>query len=239
MEILHFFEVDSTNARAKALALQGHAECVVVAGRQTAGRGRLDRSWDSPAGEGLWTTQLLRPRALPAENAGGAVFVAGLAMAEALSDFAEVRVKWPNDLVLNGKKLSGMLAEAGFEGGVCSWLALGVGVNLLQASFPPELPSATSLFLETGARVTPMELLHRYLDRFAPWYKIWLRDGLSPVLEAIRPLSATLGRRVRIGTREGEAVGFRGDGALLIREGDQVTALVAGDVSVRGLYGYV
>jgi len=209
VEILHFFEVDSTNARAKALALQGHAECVVVAGRQTAGRGRLDRSWDSPAGEGLWTTQLLRPRALPAENAGGAVFVAGLAMAEALSDFAEVRVKWPNDLVLNGKKLSGMLAEAGFEGGVCSWLALGVGVNLLQASFPPELPSATSLFLETGARVTPMELLHRYLDRFAPWYKIWLRDGLSPVLDADdvlvqRSPLADVGDRFALGLHLGE-----------------------------------
>ncbi|NLF28529.1 MAG: biotin--[acetyl-CoA-carboxylase] ligase [Clostridiales bacterium] len=239
MEILYLAEADSTNARAKALAREGRPECVLVAGRQTSGRGRLDRSWDSPAGEGLWMTQLLRPRALPAEMAGGAVFVAALSMAEALSDFAGVRIKWPNDLALNGKKLSGMLAEAGFENGMCAWLALGVGVNLAQVSFPPELPYATSLLLETGKRVTPDELLEKYLKRFGPWYEIWLNDGLAPVLEAIRPLSATLGRRVLVGTREGEAVGFREDGALMFREGDHVVPLVAGDVSVRGLYGYV
>ena len=120
-----------------------------------------------------------------------------------------------------------------------NFIALGVGANLAQVSFPPELPYATSLLLETGKRVTPDELLEKYLKRFGPWYEIWLNDGLAPVLEAIRPLSATLGRRVLVGTREGEAVGFREDGALMFREGDHVVPLVAGDVSVRGLYGYV
>jgi BirA family biotin operon repressor/biotin-[acetyl-CoA-carboxylase] ligase len=239
VEILYFDAVDSTNARAKALALSGHGECVIWAGEQRAGRGRMGRAWASPPGEGLWQTQLLRPEGLRAELAGGAVFVAALAMAEALDGFADVGIKWPNDLVLNGRKLSGMLAEAGLEGGACRWLALGVGVNLLQQEFPDDLPHATSLFVETGLRVAPEALLHLYLARFAPRYDQWRRAGLEPILDAIRPRSATLGRRVLANGREGEAIDFREDGALLFRGADGDEALVAGDVSVRGLCGYL
>ncbi len=239
MEIFYFDTVDSTNAQAKALALSGHGECAIWAGEQTAGRGRLSRAWASPPGAGLWQTQLLRPQNLPAEMAGGAVFVAALAMAEALSEFAEVGIKWPNDLVLNGKKLTGILAEAGFSGVRCDWLALGVGVNLLQPSFPEELPYATSLLIETGISLLPEALLKRYLGRFQPWYEIWREEGLAPILAAIAPRSATLGRRVLANGREGEAAGFREDGALLLRADGEISALVAGDVSVRGLYGYI
>lgn len=238
-EIFTFDKIDSTNAQAKRMALNGHGECVLVARRQTAGRGRMDRQWASPADEGLWTTQLFRPCGLSADKAGGGVFVAALAMAEALMEYAPVRIKWPNDLVLNGKKLSGMLAEAGFANGLCDWLILGVGVNLLQSSFAPELPYATSLFLETGLQVHARSLLDQYLVHFQPWYERWLFEGLSPILEAISPLSATLNRRVRVDGREGFAAGFRADGALLFEENDTITPLVAGDVSVRGLYGYI
>ena len=237
-KIITYPSVDSTNAVAKRLALAGEGECAVTAAEQTAGRGRLARSWQSPAGEGLWVSLLLRPRNIPAQCAGGAVFVAALAMAEALSAYGPARIKWPNDLVMGGKKICGMLAEAGFREGKCDWLVLGAGVNLLQTGFPEELPHATSLF-QTGARVAPGELLPVFLERFEPWYALWQRDGLAPILEGIRPLSATLGQGIRIEGREGKALGFREDGALLWQVDGKIEAVLAGDVSVRGLYGYV
>ena len=238
-QIFTFDEVDSTNAVAKRFALEGRGECAVAAARQTAGRGRLLRNWESPRGEGLWFSLLLRPENMPAAQAGGAVFVSALAMAEALAPFGEALVKWPNDLVMGGKKLCGMLAEAGFANGLCGWIVLGIGVNLLQTSFPDALPHATSLLLQTGKRLAPEELLPCFLTYFEPWYARWQREGLSPILEGIRPLSATLGRRVRIEGREGKALDFREDGALLWRVEGKTEAVLAGDVSVRGLYGYV
>ena len=231
--------VDSTNLEAKRYALSGMGECAVVAREQTAGRGRLDRAWRSPRGEGLWVSLLLRPRGVPAQHAGGALFVAALSMAEALLPYGPARIKWPNDLVMNGKKICGMLAEAGFRDGACDWAVLGLGVNLMQASFPQELSHATSLFLQTGVRLAPEELLPLFLERFEPWYARWQAEGLAPILAGIRPLSATLGQRVRIEGREGVALDLREDGALEWQVDGRTEAVLAGDVSVRGLDGYV
>lgn len=239
LPIFNFDRVDSTNAQAMRWAREGRGECAIVAACQTRGCGRNARPWLSPAGEGLWVTLLLRPKDLPASRAPGAVFVMALSMAEALSPYAPALIKWPNDLVLGGKKLAGMLSESIFSGERCACLALGSGVNLLQTQFPPELPQATSLLRETGVRLAPERLLEKYLARFEIWYRRWLEEGLAPVLAAIAPLSATLGRRVRIQGREGVAVGFDGDGALLWRVDGKVESLVAGDVSVRGEHGYV
>ncbi|HIS03029.1 MAG TPA: biotin--[acetyl-CoA-carboxylase] ligase [Candidatus Pullichristensenella avicola] len=238
-EIFTFDAVDSTNAVAKRMALSGAGERAVMAAEQTAGRGRLARRWASARGEGLWVSLLLRPQAIPAAQAGGAVFVSALAMAEALCRYGPAKIKWPNDLVMGGKKLCGMLAEAGFRGGMCDWIVLGVGVNLLQTAFAADLPHATSLFLQTGARLTPGELLPPFLERFEAWYARWQGEGLAPILEGIRPLSATLGRRIQIEGREGVALDFREDGALIWQTGGKTEAVLAGDVSVRGLYGYV
>ena len=167
------------------------------------------------------------------------MFVAALAMAEALCAYGTAKIKWPNDLVMGGKKICGMLAEAGFREGKCDWLVLGAGVNLLQTGFPEELPHATSLFLETGARVPPEELLPVFLECFEPWYAVWQERGLAPILEGIRPRSATLGQGIRIDGREGKALDFREDGALIWQADGKTETVLAGDVSVRGLYGYV
>ena len=167
------------------------------------------------------------------------MFVAALAMAETLCAYGPAKIKWPNDLVMGSKKICGMLAEAGFREGKCDWLVLGAGVNLLQTGFPEELPHATSLFLETGARVAPEELLPIFLERFEPWYATWQERGLIPILEGIRPRSATLGQGIRIDGREGRALDFREDGALIWQVDGKTETVLAGDVSVRGLYGYV
>ena len=192
-----------------------------------------------PGGRGAVGVAFAAPENIPAQCAGGAVFVAALAMAEALSAYGTAKIKWPNDLVMGGKKICGMLAEAGFREGKCDWLVLGAGVNLLQTGFPEELPHATSLFLETGARVPPEELLPVFLERFEPWYAAWQKRGLAPILEGIHPRSATLGQGIRIDGREGKALDFREDGALIWQVDGKTETVLAGDVSVRGLYGYV
>ena len=138
-----------------------------------------------------------------------------------------------------GSPLPKRSSEAGFREGACDWFVLGAGVNFLQTGFPDELPHATSLYLQTGARVPPEELLPVFLERFEPWYAVWQERGLIPILEGIRPRSATLGQGIRIDGREGKALDFREDGALIWQVDGKTETVLAGDVSVRGLYGYV
>lgn len=237
--------VDSTNLLARERAREGcRTRRVIVADRQTAGRGRLGRSWHSPAGSGAFFTQLMYPGSLPAEQAGGLTFVAALSMARALERYVPVRIKWPNDLITNGKKLVGILAEAGFDAGRTDWMLVGLGVNLTNGAFPKELPHATSILAEAGFAPARDDLISEYLQIFDGVYAQWLAEGLGPVLEEIAPISATLGREVRVespqGAWAGRAVGFCKDGRLLVEDaaGARVP-LAAGEVSVRGIYGYV
>jgi len=235
----------STNQTAKELALCGQAgNTVVLSGEQRAGRGRLGRKWLSPAGAGIYLSQLLRPENLAPADAGGVVFVSALAMAQSLCACAPVKIKWPNDIVLNGKKLVGILVESGLSGGKIDWLIVGVGVNLTNDAFPPDLPYATSLLQETGLSPAADELVASYLNHFDRCFAQWRRLGLAPVLREIAPISATLGHTVKASSPAGEIEGFaqsfRNDGALLIKTATRETVpLIAGEVSVRGLYGYV
>lgn len=241
-KILRFDTLDSTNAEAKRRAREGErARTLIIARRQTAGRGRMDRKWESPADAGLWMTQLFAPENVHARDAGGAVFVSAAALAETLRRLAgaEVMVKWPNDLVLGGKKICGMLAECGFEGEMCGWIALGSGLNLREDALPPELKFASSIQRETGRLLTAEEILAAYLPAFDALERAWERDGLAPVIERIRPLSATLGREVRVNGEPARALDMDGDGALICEFADGVRRVLAGDVSVRGITDYV
>ena len=140
-KILRFDTLDSTNTEAKRRARAGDvARTLIIARQQTAGRGRMDRKWVSPMDAGLWMTQLFAPENVRARDASGAVFISAAALSQALRELtgAEVMVKWPNDLVLGGKKICGMLAECGFDGDMCAWIALGSGLNLREDALPPE-----------------------------------------------------------------------------------------------------
>ena len=241
--ISYFDVLDSTNAEAKRRALSGTQErTVFAAGTQTLGRGRMTRRWESPAGAGLWMTQLLFPQTVAAKDAGGAVFLGAVALCKCLRDRtgADVRIKWPNDLVLNGKKLCGMLAECGLDGDRCDWLALGIGLNLRKGMLPGDLVYASSVEEETGLVLTEEAILRDYLLRFDELETLWERDGLRPVLERMRPLSATLGKEIRVNGEHAFALDVTEDGALLVRGDDGAERIVrAGDVSVRGITDYV
>ena len=240
--IIRFESIDSTNSEAKRCARDGLREKTLFwADTQTAGRGRFDRKWESPAGAGLWMTQLFQPRNIKAEAAGGAVFLSAVALAGTLREMtgADIMIKWPNDLVLNGKKICGMLAECGFRGDMCDWIALGTGLNILKGALPEELVYATSIENETGMRLDADELVARYLKAFDEVEKEWESEGLAPVIERMLPLSATVGSDVRVDGVPAKALYIDNDGALVCRFEDGVRRVLAGDVSVRGITDYV
>ena len=240
-------EVGSTNDYLKEAARGGAPEgLAVLAERQTAGKGRLGRSFQSPAGLGLWMSVLLRP-ACPPERLPPVTALTAAACAEAIREVcgAEAGIKWPNDLVLDGRKLCGILTELE-SGGEGLTLVIGIGLNVSQRreDFPPELrETAGSLAMLTG-RDVPREVLAgailRALDRM---YRDLLADDLDAWRGAYRAACVNLGREVRILRPDREeqatALDVDRDFGLMVRLADgREEILRSGEVSVRGLSGY-
>ena len=229
-------EVDSTNLRARQLAAEGAADgTVVVADRQTAGRGRLGRSFQSPGGQGIYLTALLRPD-LPPERLSPVTAMAGVAVCRAVERLCGVSpgLKWPNDPVLDGKKLCGILTELSLEGETArvQELVLGIGINVSQRpeDFTPEVREiATSLVQALGHAVSRPALA---------------AGETGPYLAEYRRRCVNLGRTVRLlrpdgGGETAEALDIDEEFGLVVRRPDGAVKTVrSGEVSVRGLYGY-
>jgi BirA family transcriptional regulator, biotin operon repressor / biotin---[acetyl-CoA-carboxylase] ligase len=232
----HFDEIDSTNEEARRLAHAGERGPVwIVADRQTAGRGRRGRVWDSPTGN-LAATLLIVPDKPPAICAQLS-FVAAIAAADAVARFApsaEIKVKWPNDVLANGRKIAGILLESASGGGDPYFLAIGVGVNL--AHFPPDTEFPAVSLAALGATVpSPLEALTQLAAHFAKWYEIWAADGFAPIRDAWLARAAGLGQRIRARLSHEEASGvFEGidqTGALMLREiSGKTRSISAGEV---------
>jgi BirA family transcriptional regulator, biotin operon repressor / biotin---[acetyl-CoA-carboxylase] ligase len=213
---VHFRLVDSTNARARELAGRGAPHgTVVTAAEQSAGRGRQGRTWTAPPGRALLCSILVRdpPRLLP--------LVAGVAVAEVVGP--EARLKWPNDVLVDGRKVAGILVEARLQE---RWAVVGIGLNVAvrEADFPPELRDrAGTLGLEPSAIERTLEALLRALER-------WLAADPGEVLQAVRGLDALLARPVRWGGRTGVGAGVDSDGRLVVRTEEGEVRLDAGEV---------
>lgn len=243
-------EVDSTNLRARQLAAEGAADgTVVVADRQTAGRGRLGRSFQSPGGRGIYLTALLRP-ALPPERLSPVTAMAGVAACRAVERIcgASPGLKWPNDPVLEGKKLCGILTELSLEGetGRVQDLVLGIGINVSQRpeDFTPEVREiATSLAQALGRPVSRPALAAEVIRELDRLYAALTAGEIAPYLEEYRRRCVNLGRTVRLlgpdGGETAEALDIDGDFGLVVRTADGgIRTVRSGEVSVRGLYGY-
>jgi len=241
--VFYYPSLDSTNSTARELAAQGVPDgTLVVAEEQVAGRGRLGRGWFSPFGGGLWCSVILRPPVNPSA-APPITMLAAVAAADALRRAAGVRagIKWPNDLLVHGKKICGILTELSAEMERVGHLIIGLGMNLNQeeADFPPALQStATSARLETGRPVSRVAVLQALLDELEKCYLSWLRDGFAPVLARWKELSVTLHRPVRVSTLreswEGVAEDVDEDGALLLRlPSGRLQKVVAGEVTMH------
>jgi BirA family biotin operon repressor/biotin-[acetyl-CoA-carboxylase] ligase len=238
--IFHFFKTDSTNRVALELGHGGEPEgAVVLAEEQTAGRGRVGRKWHSERAAGIYVTLLLRPKLAPVQ-APLLTMMAGLsahAAVQALTGL-EVDLKWPNDLLVGGKKLGGILTEMHAEPAQVRFLIVGIGLNVNQEKFPGELANvATSLRAETGKSQSRMELLVRLLREFESDYNRFLREGVASVVKRFESVSSyAKGKRVRVtnGTESyaGITAGLGPEGLLQVeREDGRITAVVSGDVT--------
>lgn len=245
--ICYFNELDSTNIRAKLEAENGAAEgTLVVADMQTAGRGRRGRSWNSPAGVNVYFTLILKPVYEP-DQAAMITLVIALAVAEGISLTCglEAGIKWPNDVVVNGRKVCGILTEMSVEHGKIRYVVAGVGVNVGRQEFPPEIAAtASNLEAECGRPMSRVTLVANILTAFEKYYDGFCRElSLSGIREKYNGRLVNRDREVRVldpnGEFQGIARGINESGELLVeREDGSITAVYAGEVSVRGIYGY-
>jgi len=236
-------DVASTNDCVMAAGRDGAREgLAIIADRQTAGRGRLGRPWASPAGVGLYTSILLRPT-LPANQAPLLTLVAALSVSEAIESIAGIspRLKWPNDLLIDGKKVAGILTETASMDGRLSYVVVGIGINVRHDAQDLSVDlraTATSLRLATGREVSRDELAAEIYNRLDWWYGEFSARSLENILARGRERSATLGSSVDVLTGDerwsGLAVDLDSDGALLVRDGrGELRRVVAADVSIR------
>ena len=235
--------VDSTNAFAVELGERQAAHgTVVVAEKQTKGRGRLGRTWASPSGGNIYMSVLLRP-SVRLEDVTILTVMAGVACVRALRDATgvPVAIKWPNDLMVDGKKLGGILTEIKSASGRVSFAAVGIGINVNAdfGNFPPDIRDlATSLKIETGVRYPKNSLITGILKEMGHWYDILLKTGKRPLIEAWRSFSPMLGRQVRVvminsETLTGIAQDITDEGMLLVRlPSGAVKTISAGDLTV-------
>jgi BirA family biotin operon repressor/biotin-[acetyl-CoA-carboxylase] ligase len=235
--IVRVGRVDSTQAVAAALAAEGAADgTVVLADSQAAGRGRRGRAWVDEPGASLLASIVLRPRLDPARLPGLSL-AAGVAVAEALTRAAGLRprLKWPNDVLVDGRKIGGVLLESRLSLGgedARPTAILGIGINLSQRMFAADLAQrATSVWLATGRLVDREVLLAALLDALAEWRRRLEYRGFAPVRERWRALADTLGRTVTVEGVHGVAVDIDMDGALLVLDAEgRRHRVVAGDI---------
>ena len=244
---VHFArEIDSTNLWIKRLAKEGAPEgTLALAEFQSAGRGRLGRSWEVPEGTAVMMSILLRPKFEP-QYAPTLTLVMGMAVAKAVKNLGfDVSIKWPNDVVVSHKKICGILTEMGVRDGKIDYAVIGVGINVNIKEFPEEMvDKATSLYLESGKEFDRSQIPGLVMEAFEEYYeKFAATCDLSGLKEEYESILANYNQPVRVLAKEpyeGVARGITDGGELLVEKTDgTIVAVSAGEVSVRGLYSYV
>lgn len=246
--LLYFDVIGSTNIEAKKQAENNAPEgLLVVADKQEAGRGRRGRSWESPAGANIFMTILLRPAYSPVK-APMVTLVMAVSAAQAIADVTDldVRIKWPNDIVVNKKKVVGILTELTMETDYIQYLVCGVGINVNQTEFPEAIQAtATSLYLEGGRRINRAGLIEKVMEHFEENYEIFCKtEDMSGLIETYNELLVNNEAQVRVldpkGEYDGLSHGINELGELMVEKQDgSMENVYAGEVSVRGIYGYV
>lgn len=245
--VLFFDCLNSTNLRAKQEAENGAAQgTLIVADMQTAGRGRRGRSWSSPAGTNAYFTLILKPEYAP-DRASMVTLVAALAVAEGIRETcgAMACIKWPNDIVIDGRKVCGILTEMSAERGYIHHVVVGVGINVGRQDFPPEIRERAACLEEIcGKKVSRTGLIVNVMRYFEKYYHCFCATtDLSGLLEDYNRRLISRDREIRVldprGDYGGISRGINGAGELLVElENGATVNVYAGEVSVRGVYGY-
>lgn len=235
-----YHETDSTNSRAKENFSVPDGS-LFIAEIQNHGKGRLGRSWEAPEGVGIWLSLLLKPRLSPTE-VSQITLIAGLAVCRAIGNNA--KIKWPNDIVIGSKKICGILTEMSAEINMVNFVVCGIGINVNTLSFDVELSQkATSLLIETGKKHSRADIVKRVLTEFELIYTDFLKNGLKNILPEYKSLCVTLNRDVQVVYKHetiiARAVDIDEDGSLIIEKDGEKLIVSSGEVSVRGIYGYI
>ena len=255
-ERYHFDEIDSTNIKAKELATIGCPHgTLVMADSQNAGIGRRGRSWSSESGAGIYMSLILRPQ-LTTEQAPMLTLVAALAVVKAIEyslmenrgtedNIQKPMIKWPNDIVLNGKKLCGILTEMTLGQKQIDSIVIGIGINVANQDFPEEIrTTASSVYLETGILLERESLIEKVWEYFEGYYELFVEAGdFSSLKEEYEKSLVNKNKKVNVldpkGTYTGTARGITNTGELLVQTEAGISEVASGEVSVRGIYGYV
>lgn len=240
--IFAYKSIGSTNDTARRLAESDSPEgTIVIAEKQTKGRGRLGRSWHSPHNRGLYFSIILRPR-LPVEKMSGLSLVAALSVCRVIENLSSLkpRIKWPNDCLIGDKKVAGILIDISAELGRISYAVLGVGLNISMTSrdFSSKIRKyATSLTIESGEKLSRNEILGEFLTEFEKTYHKFCRYGLSSIASELVKRSSVIGREIgfKLDGKKytGIAMGYDEMGGLRVKTGDGVKVLTAGEVTLR------
>lgn len=230
---------DSTNMDAK-LSKNAPDRSVFLAEKQTRGRGRLGREWSSPEGVGIWMSIYLKPQ-VQIEDISRLTLIAGMAVSRVIKNTV---IKWPNDILIGGKKLAGILTEMSAEQGNIKNVIVGIGINVNTEYFPEELQDkATSLYIETGEKFNREEIICDIVNEFFSMYDIFLREGFSIFSKEYTRKCITLGKEVVIIKNEqksfAKAIRITQQGELVIEINGKEEIVNSSEVSVRGLLGYL
>lgn len=243
-KIVYLESAGSTNDEIKRRAAAGAEEgLVLIAEEQISGRGRKGRNWTSSKGESIAASILLRPKLSP-DHAFSITPVLALSIIQGLEKETGIKagIKWPNDIVLDNKKLCGILTEMNAEMDTINYIVVGMGMNINQTSFPSDISSiATSLRMHCGEVFGRKKIMACILNYFEGNYEAYIREGLKPMLPMLKECSVVLGKHIRLvspdGEREGTAIDMDDQGGLIVRlDNGETIRVISGDVSVRGLY---
>ncbi len=247
-EVLYFDTIDSTNTKAQELAEKGYPSgTLVVADKQESGKGRRGRSWVSPSGTGIFMTLMIKPDINP-NNASMLTLVAALAVAKAITSVTgeEALIKWPNDIVVNGKKVCGILTEMNAQFDYINHIVVGIGINVHNESFPEEISQmASSLMIEAGGkRFHRAQIIAETMSYFEQYYDTFLKtQDLSALVREYDELLVNRNKSVRVldpkEPFDGKAMGITSKGELIVDTWESRKLVSSGEVSVRGIYGYV
>ena len=247
-EVLYFDTIDSTNTKAQELAEKGYPSgTLVVADKQESGKGRRGRSWVSPSGTGIFMTLMIKPDINP-NNASMLTLVASLAVAKAITSVTgeEALIKWPNDIVINGKKVCGILTEMNAQFDYINHIVVGIGINVHNESFPEEISQmASSLMIEAGGkRFHRAQIIAETMSYFEQYYDTFLKtQDLSALVREYDELLVNRNKSVRVldpkEPFDGKAMGITPKGELIVDTWESRKLVSSGEVSVRGIYGYV
>lgn len=235
-EIHYFSELDSTNEKAKNIANKKVIEgSIVIAGKQKAGKGRLNRKWSSPIG-GIYLSIILTPKISPSK-ASKLVLLTAVCVTKSLNHFGlSAGIKWPNDVLINGKKICGILTEMSANMGGLNYIVVGIGINANVdiEQLPPELQkNSTSIKNELGKEISINELIIKILSEFERLYEIFQTSDFTNIIKEWKRLSLTLGKNVKIITKneiiKGTAIDIDNHGALLIDTGIEIKRVISGD----------